>query len=76
MTAKRILEIIEEEKQRAEENAERFSRKWAEAVQAHDMQKADTMFGYASAWEHRVDAVVGLKLRIENETRVEKRSKQ
>ena len=50
MTAKRILEIIEEEKQRAEENAERFSRKWAEAVQAHDMQKADTMFGYASAW--------------------------
>ena len=39
MTAKRILEIIEEEQKRSEENAERFSNRWMEAVKAHDRKQ-------------------------------------
>ena len=76
MTAKRILEIIEDEQRTAEENCERFSKLWMEATTAHNMEKADRINEYASAWEHRVDALVGLKLRIENEKRREKHSKR
>ena len=75
MTAKRILEIIEDEQRTAEENCERFSTLWMEATTAHDMEKADKMNEYANAWEHRVDAIVGLKLRIENAKRCEKHNK-
>ena len=76
MTAKRILEIIEDEQRKAEAMSEKFAKEWMEAMDKHDKRKMDNLDAYMEIWINRGHALADLKVRIRYETKKEKENKQ
>lgn len=76
MTAKRVLEIIEDEQRKSEAMSEKFAKEWMEAMEKQDKQKMENLDKYMEIWINRGHALADLKVRIRYETRKEKANKQ
>ena len=75
MTAKRMMEIIEQEQAKYEAIAEEYSKRALNVMDGgHDALKLETLNHYADIMEHRIEAIGNIKRIIYHEQAKEKKA--
>ena len=73
MTTKRILEIINEEQEKTEQQAEKWANRYMTVMDGgHDPLSIESIQTYCEMTQHRIDALGSLKIRIYHEMQKEK----